>query len=186
MFLHSVRSFPALKFTCRWNGCLAPPFISGEEVYRHILYHHLPNKHIQSQQPENSILYDCNWMECRRFNPGTTNRGAVQAHLKIHFPIEPDAVPHPPSPYPVLVTPTPLDQRRNFLTYRTNISSDQDGEAIGIPLTACLILRNMSRSKKMAPYFVAYETELSDILVKCRPLSKYLAETMYNLRNLTV
>ncbi|CAG8459761.1 2054_t:CDS:2 [Ambispora leptoticha] len=164
-----LRENTAESFTCRWDGCTATPFSKGEDVYQHIIYNHL--------QQNSDHLHDCLWKGCHRYSPGTANRSSVLKHLKIHFPIEPDSSTTEES------SQVKLDQRRNFLTQRINVSSDADGEAIGIPLTACLILRNMSRSKKTIPYFTAYETELSDILAKCRPLSKYLSETMSNLRN---
>ncbi|CAG8568159.1 2619_t:CDS:10 [Ambispora gerdemannii] len=121
-------------------------------------------------------LYDCLWKGCCRYSPGTANRSTILKHLKIHFPIEPDSSTIEES------SQVKLDQRRNFLTQRVNVSSDADGEAIGIPLTACLILRNMSRSKKTIPYFMAYETELSDILAKCTKRYFFTSIQLSNLQ----
>jgi len=123
-------------------------------------------------------------MDCKRFPCGSTNRLAVIAHVKTHFPVESDieAEGRRRKAKTAKVV-NKYGKNNGIINHRTYLSSDSNGDALGIPLTASLILRNLSISRKNLHYFAAYEQELTEMLANCVGLSKHLAETLSNLRS---
>ncbi|RIA93076.1 hypothetical protein C1645_763405 [Glomus cerebriforme] len=162
------------SYRCRWTDCENDTFQKDTDLYNHVLVDHI-NK-------EQEITYECHWMDCKRFPYGSTNRLAVIAHVKTHFPVEPDidseGKRRKPKP-----SVNKYGKNNGIINHKTYVSSDMNGDALGIPLTASLILRNLSVSRKNLHYFVAYEQELTEMLANCVGLSKHLAETLSNLRS---
>ncbi|CAG8682552.1 15901_t:CDS:2 [Funneliformis caledonium] len=159
-------------YRCRWTNCNDVTFTKDTELYKHVF-----NDHVNTEQ-------ECHWMDCKRFSSGSTNRIAVISHVKTHFPVEPD-IDSEGRNRKAMTAKTMYKYGKNngVINHRTYVSSDTYGDALGIPLTASLILRNLSTSRKNLHYFVAYEQELTEMLANCVGLSKHLAETLSNLRS---
>ena len=73
-------------------------------------------------------------------------------------------------------------RNNGIYTYKTYFKSEYHGDAIGIPLLASLVLRNLSLSSANLQHFVAYEKDLTELLTSCIALSRNLAETLSNIR----
>ncbi|CAG8452200.1 8073_t:CDS:2 [Acaulospora morrowiae] len=164
-------------YKCRWLGCRINNFVSENELYNHVISDHINNS------PD--ARYECHWMGCHRFPVGSDNRLAVIAHLKTHFPVSPDEGDNRKrkAKSPKMKALNKYGKNNGIITHRTYVTSDMNGDAIGIPLTASLILRNLSIFRKNLHYFEAYEQELTDMLANCVGLSKHLAETLSNLKS---
>ncbi|GBC06135.1 hypothetical protein RclHR1_06640013 [Rhizophagus clarus] len=163
-------------YRCRWTDCENDTFQIDTDLYNHVL-----NDHINKEQ---EITYECHWMDCKRFPYGSPNHLAVIAHVKTHFPVEPEI--EPEGKRRKVKTAKPVNKygkNSGIINHRIYVSSDMNGDALGIPLTASLILRNLSISRKNLHYFAAYEQELTEMLANCVGLSKHLAETLSNLRS---
>ncbi|CAG8797439.1 7306_t:CDS:2 [Gigaspora margarita] len=162
---------------CRWTGCMSLPFAAENDLYNHVF-----SDHINSEQER----FECHWMGCRRFPCGVESRTSVIAHVKTHFPVLPDLDGDnrkhrgKSARFKVL---NKYGKNNGIINHRTHVSVDVNGDAIGIPLTASLILRNLSISRKNLQYFEAYEQELTELLANCVGLSKHLAETLSNLKS---
>jgi len=122
-------------------------------------------------------------MNCKRFPQGSTSQLAVVAHVKTHFPVEPDIDSEGRRRKAKTTDVNIYGKNNGIFNRRTHVLSDMNGDALGIPLTASLILRNLSNSRKNLHYFAAYEQELIEMLANCVGLSKHLAETLGNLRS---
>ncbi|PKY43897.1 hypothetical protein RhiirA4_341432 [Rhizophagus irregularis] len=165
-------------YQCRWTDCENDAFQIDTDLYNHVL-----NDHINKEQ---EINYNCHWMDCKRFPYGSTDRLVVIAHVKTHFPVEPE-IESEGKRRKVKTTKSSVNKygkNNGIINHRIYVSSDMNGDALGIPLTASLILRNLSVSRKNLHYFAAYEQELTEMLANCVGLSKHLAETLSNLRSL--
>ncbi|CAG8648306.1 10045_t:CDS:1 [Racocetra fulgida] len=166
------------SYRCRWTGCMSLPFAVENDLYNHVF-----NDHINAEQER----FECHWMGCRRFPCGVESRTSVIAHVKTHFPVFPDTDGDnrkhrgKSSKFKVL---NKYGKNNGIISHKTHVSVDMNGDAIGIPLTASLILRNLSISRKNLQYFEAYEQELTELLANCVGLSKHLAETLSNLKSM--
>ncbi|RIB07494.1 hypothetical protein C2G38_2045948 [Gigaspora rosea] len=175
LYLFLLMHYPSYR--CRWTGCMSLPFGVENDLYNHVF-----SDHINSEQER----FECHWMGCRRFPCGVESRTSVIAHVKTHFPVIPDLdgdnKKHrgKSSRFKVL---NKYGKNNGIINHRTHVSVDVNGDAIGIPLTASLILRNLSISRKNLQYFEAYEQELTELLANCVGLSKHLAETLSNLKS---
>ncbi|KAK9480443.1 hypothetical protein V1514DRAFT_325419 [Lipomyces japonicus] len=101
-----------------------------------------------SREPIRNV---CKWNNCGRFGPeGELDRRLVIAHIRTHIPepkrpsgvglqVEPVEESH-------LIVTNSLESQKVILTTKSTVV-DENGDAIGIPLTASLILRNIARSK---------------------------------------
>ncbi|RHZ47149.1 hypothetical protein Glove_590g40 [Diversispora epigaea] len=166
-----------IVYKCRWLACRVGQFTSENDLYNHVINDHVNNAC--------DLQYVCHWMGCRRFPFGSNNRLSVIAHVKTHFPVTPDEGDNSKKrkKSPKIKALSKYGKNNGIITHRTYVTSDINGDAIGVPLTASLILRNLSISRKNLHYFEAYEQELTDMLANCVGLSKHLAETLSNLKS---
>ncbi|CAJ0747774.1 21586_t:CDS:2 [Entrophospora sp. SA101] len=158
-------------YNCKWADCQEASFEDESKLMEHLVIEHLSERK----------QYTCNWLNCNRFSSGTENITTVIAHLKTHFPIQPedeDSKKHKRRPDIV----NKYGRNNGIYTYKTYVKSDNIGDAIGIPLLASLVLRNLSLSSANLQHFVAYEKDLAEMLTSCVALSKNLAETLSNMR----
>ncbi|KAJ8097461.1 hypothetical protein POJ06DRAFT_202607 [Lipomyces tetrasporus] len=141
----------------------------------------------QSSQDQLPVRYFCHWNGCTRFSPnGDNDRRKVISHFKTHIP-DPDH--NKPLPYNGR-SPPPQTTASGTLTLDTSISSqnvvlvsklttvDEHGEATGIPLTSCLILRNVARSETGKRLLGGLETELIGVAAVNTPLRNYIADLL--------
>ncbi|KAK9333429.1 hypothetical protein V1520DRAFT_139945 [Lipomyces starkeyi] len=140
-----------------------------------------------SQHDQQPVRYFCHWNGCTRFSPhGDTDRRKVISHIKTHIP---DADHNKPLPYnsrsPPLQTTASgtltLDTAilsQNVVLVSKSTMVDEHGEATGIPLTSCLILRNVARSDTGKRLLSGLETELIGVAAVNTPLRNYIADLL--------
>ncbi|KAK9236092.1 hypothetical protein V1525DRAFT_445120 [Lipomyces kononenkoae] len=133
------------------------------------------------------VRYFCHWNGCTRFSPnGDTDRRKVISHIKTHIP---DADHNKPLAYnthsPPLQTTASgtltLDTAilsQNVVLVSKSTMVDEHGEATGIPLTSCLILRNIARSETGKRLLSGLETELIGVAAVNTPLRNYIADLL--------
>ncbi|KAK9369316.1 hypothetical protein V1509DRAFT_620370 [Lipomyces kononenkoae] len=137
--------------------------------------------------PTQPMFYFCHWNGCGRFSPnGDTDRRKVISHIKTHIP---DADHNRPLAYNVRSPPLQttasgtltLDTAilsQNIVLVSKSTMVDELGEATGIPLTSCLILRNIARSETGKRLLSGLETELIGVAAVNTPLRNYIADLL--------
>lgn len=96
------------------------------------LYRHIETTHVVDDDLR------CHWLTCRRFDESpATSRSAALLHVRTHLPEEGNNKPaHDSKGQPHFV------QARKIHTV-----TDDEGNPVGIPLTAALVLRNIARGE---------------------------------------
>ncbi|KAI6249386.1 Chromatin structure-remodeling complex subunit rsc9 [Erysiphe necator] len=181
-------------------------FMSPQCMYQHILTTHLAAYQREDGLFNNSSdnLYTCGWNNCQRFvNEPARKLSQIASHIKVHLPpptfnspslarenhvqpAQPPTKKHKPS-YIV------QSKRRKFVYHVTAV--DERQEAAGIPLTAVLILRNLTRTlpkiepnestiktKDTAPwvdqFFKPIEPRLFEIMAYNKSLTLYMTDLL--------
>ncbi|RKF61832.1 Chromatin structure-remodeling complex subunit rsc9 [Erysiphe neolycopersici] len=148
---------------CCWGGLDKEPtscnqfFMSPQSMYQHILSTHLGASQAENGQFLNSSekLYTCRWGNCQRFvNEPARKLSQIASHIKVHLPPSTatsatsirESHAHMAQPPAKKLKPSYITQskRRTFTYHVTAV--DERQEAAGIPLTAVLILRNLTRT----------------------------------------
>ncbi|POS84250.1 hypothetical protein EPUL_004223, partial [Erysiphe pulchra] len=132
-------------------------FMSPQSMYQHILSTHLGASQGENGQFHNSSdkIYTCRWGNCQRFvNEPAKKLSQIASHIKVHLPPSTstsapstrESHVHVAQPPAKRLKPSYIMQskRRTFTYHVTAV--DERQEAAGIPLTAVLILRNLTRT----------------------------------------
>ncbi len=149
-------NFSGEEYTrCLWRIGSGTPHPGGEfhfspvDMYNHILKDHLKESPRNDGKFENvEATYTCLWDRCQRFTAvPATNLAEIARHIKIHCPAVPSA--SKASDYlgsaakkqrtSYRISP----KKQSFQQYQGY--ADQMNRAIGIPLKAVLILKNLAR-----------------------------------------
>ncbi|KAK9465736.1 hypothetical protein V1512DRAFT_265268 [Lipomyces arxii] len=116
--------------------------------------------------PSELPTYFCHWNGCERFSiTGERDRYKVAAHVRTHIPSPED---NKPAPISSRTDAAPkqtsgLDntvQSHTVVLRNKSTTVDERGEAVGVPLTAVLILRNIARSETGQRILAGLENEL--------------------------
>ncbi|KAF9973698.1 Chromatin structure-remodeling complex protein rsc9 [Actinomortierella ambigua] len=146
------------KLRCRWMGC-PNEFTTEQELFQHAVHDHLPT---------GLGMYTCQWLSCRRFVLPTNDRQAVIKHLRTHFPLTPSV--------------KPFSNRPRWFDMRPTILEVPGRELAGVPLTAVVTLRNLSRHKRNQKYFLPYEESLARIMGEFPKMAGFIVDILSNLR----
>ncbi|KAI9708578.1 MAG: Chromatin structure-remodeling complex protein rsc9 [Bogoriella megaspora] len=156
---------------CKWqNHVQIPPTAGGkplvvtrqceefardpEMMWRHIMNDHLkiprnpadPKKYNLS--PQEGRKYNCHWGPCNHFLNGSKSPFEVGMHVKVHLTdISKQAAQRskPTTRFTTNEPETPTHKRDTVPKTWLNTQTDERNEAAGLPLTACLVLRNLAR-----------------------------------------
>ncbi|KAG0231229.1 Chromatin structure-remodeling complex protein rsc9 [Actinomortierella wolfii] len=146
------------KLRCRWMGCPSE-YTTEKELFQHAVQDHLP---------VGLGMYTCQWLSCRRFVLPTNDRQAVIKHLRTHFPLTPSV--------------KPFSNRPRWFDMRPTVLEVPGRELAGVPLTAVVTLRNLSRHKRNQKYFLPYEENLARIMGEFPKMAGFIVDILSNLR----
>ena len=149
---------------CHWRTC--ETFVHDEnELWKHVL-----ETHFQI----GIDYYTCEWKSCQRFIEGNPSRKMALAHFATHSPLIQNGHGH-----------DNRQVKRTKSIPRSNAPipplRDESEDLKGIPLTTCLILRNLARPTMNHVLFGPFEQELTELLSHPR-LSKLIASILGELK----
>ena len=122
-----------------------------------MMWRHVINDHLKVPRKEDDAYdlgtredrkYNCRWGSCQHFPAGTKSPFEVGMHVKTHLS-DASKQASQRSKYNRFTTgePETSSHRRDNTVPRTwlNTQTDERNDAAGLPLTACLVLRNLAR-----------------------------------------
>ncbi|KAL7275639.1 hypothetical protein RUND412_001399 [Rhizina undulata] len=165
---------------CKWligsptdpNAKCTTQVATPQDLWAHVL-----QKHLSPPQPgeEQKMLF-CRWGACTRFgNDGEKDRRKVVAHVRTHMP---DVLPMQGRQQFGELT---MEERDNRLEIRRQETTKDDrGDAAGVPLTAALVLRNISRRGNGGCREVveSFREDLYEVMALNKPLVTYVADLL--------
>ncbi|KAL8280187.1 hypothetical protein RQP46_007517 [Phenoliferia psychrophenolica] len=154
------RTDTRLVFRCRWLGCPTPlgP-TSPEQLYWHVHHQHLAAspttpppqcRWFYGRAPTTSVELYCPYVP----SPSSLasphlHLSDLSLHVRTHMPLyhAPTGYGSPPTLPP---TPPPPDQPSYVTSSRYHAQVDDSGACSGLAFLACLVLRNVARTIKLA------------------------------------
>ncbi|EMR08240.1 hypothetical protein PNEG_03408 [Pneumocystis murina B123] len=159
--------------SCKWvvetndSGICGSQFPNSQELFKHIIDHHLPEVRLLSSSAPPLV---CKWFDCTRFTlPGEKDRFIVLSHLRTHIPDK-------------LTQFVSSSLWENISIHTKTTAVDERGEAIGVALTATLILRNLAKSKHRQDLFINIENSIIHVVAQNPVLSTYLSELLVEIQ----
>lgn len=159
--------------SCKWivetnsSGICGSQFPNSQELFKHMIDHHLPEVRLLSSSAPPLV---CKWFGCTRFTlPGEKDRFIVLSHLRTHIPDK-------------LTQSVSSSMWENISVDMKTTAVDERGEAIGVALTATLILRNLAKSKHRQDLFINIENAIINVVAQNPVLSTYLSELLVEIR----
>ncbi|KAG4305311.1 hypothetical protein PORY_001481 [Pneumocystis oryctolagi] len=160
--------------SCKWtvesndSGVCGSQFPNSQELFRHMIDHHLPEVRLLSSSAPPLV---CKWCGCTRFtSPGEKDRFVVLSHLRTHIPDK-------------MAQSFSSNIWEHISVHTKTTAVDERGEAIGVALTATLILQNLAKSKYKQNLFTNIESSIIHVVAQNPVLSTYLSELLVEIRH---